>query len=117
MPETERATEVSRTIWTGRLGRLVVQALVTAMEKGAVDHDSISVHERSAKSTSSASKSSSSQNSSSKGTKSQHWSTTEDGIFVAKLTAFIYRKIITSEAEGGLKVSTVNLDASLFNAS
>mmetsp|Transcript_2745 Transcript_2745/g.4126 ORF Transcript_2745/g.4126 Transcript_2745/m.4126 type:complete len:219 (+) Transcript_2745:37-693(+) len=32
-----------------------------------------------------------------------HWSTTENGALMARATSFIYRKIIASELEGGLK--------------
>jgi hypothetical protein len=73
------------------------------MEK-SIDVNSITMHEK--KSSFSSKKSSSKdtfQESSKSATSTNHWSTTKDGILVAKLTSFIYRKIITSGDEGGLK--------------
>jgi hypothetical protein len=81
----------------------------------SLDMNSISIQEK--KSSSSSKKSSSSSSKDSQGSAkatTTHWSTTKDGILIAKLTSFIYRKIITSGDEGGLKVSSLPFPRILF---
>jgi hypothetical protein len=63
--------------------------------KGVVDHNTIVVAEKTAI------------QSESKSDYKRHWSTTENGALVARATSFVYRKIIASEMEGGLKVQRV----------
>jgi hypothetical protein len=84
----------------------------------SLDMNSISIQEK--KSSSSSKKSSSSSSKDSQGSAkatTTHWSTTKDGILIAKLTSFIYRKIITSGDEGGLKVSSFYLSLESFSLS